>query len=100
MRIVLGTGSEVHLGFVQAVGHKHLLSGNMDWDITRRKVLRAFCSAWLKCSRSSPEWANVGNACHFCLSGGCSAKLQIFLTVFCGVFFFMMQFLDHCRGTK
>lgn len=40
VHIMLGTGSEVHLGFVQAVAHKHLLSGNMDWDLTGRKVLR------------------------------------------------------------
>lgn len=86
--VMLGTDSEVHLGFVQAAAHEHLLPGNMGWAVARGKVLSAFCSAGLKRSRSSPEWADTGNTYCVCLLGGGagSPKLRVCLTGSCGGF--------------
>lgn len=94
---MLGTDSEDHLGFVQAAAHEHLLPGNMDWAVTRRKVLRAFYSAGLKCSCSSPEWITHTASASWeegVVLPSYRSVLQVFV-----VFFPWMQFPDHWRVT-
>lgn len=83
--VLLRTGSEMHLGVVQAVARWHLPSGNVDWNTPGSKVGRGFSSAGLQCSCSSPEQASKGNTWHFCLVEGCSATIPAFLHFFlCG----------------
>lgn len=90
---VPGTGSEMHLGFTQAVAHWHLPPGNMGWNAAGSKVSRSFPSTVL----------TIQVSCRWCVTflpgwGAVLPYCRNFL--YFGYFFFRLEFMDCSRDIK